>query len=202
MLLITGCARSGTSVTSAFLRACGAEFGKVNVLNENTQIRDGIVKPYLISLGYDPLGQSPLPNIDKVRDNLDPEWRDKILKALDGATAYKGAKMCLMWPQWVDAFPTAKWVIVRREDSGIIDSCIRTSFMRAYNTKAGWQSWINEHMNRFNEMHEAGLDCYEFWPGHCLKGNWEGLEYLCNQLGLRFNQAECAKQINHGKFRQ
>lgn len=199
MILITGAARSGTSLTCEIFEACGAEFGKTNGLKENTFVRNRIVKPYLSSIGCDPLAQNPLPLKKDLRP--DPEWREKVLAGLDGVKIYKGAKMCLMWEIWHKAFPEAKWVIVRRDNEGIVDSCLRTSFMRAYNTADGWQKWLDVHLKRFEEMKQH-LDVVEVWPKHfkddkdcgCMQ---EAVEFC----GFEWNEDAARSRINPSLLR-
>ena len=73
-ILITGAARSGTSLTAGIISICGAFGGNTtgstpynrNGQFENSHIRNRIVKPYLVRMGVDKLGQYPLPDIKKV----------------------------------------------------------------------------------------------------------------------------------------
>ena len=146
-ILITGCARSGTSLIAGIINICGAFGGIMSGPNsnnakgmfENVNIRNGIVKKYYQSIGVDKLGQYPLPDINNLP--IPPDWKEKVENVMlndgykDGLWMYKGAKMCQHWPVWNNAFPDAKWVIVRRKTPDIINSCIRTNFMRAFSKK-------------------------------------------------------------------
>ena len=81
-IIVTGCARSGTSLTAGIINICGAYGGTLappNVNNrkgmfENTTVRQTIVKPYLREHGWDPLGQNPLPSIPLVKTHLTPKF--------------------------------------------------------------------------------------------------------------------------------
>ena len=129
---------------AGILNKCGAFGGEMigpNIYNpkgyfENAVIREQVVKSYLGSIGVDRFGQKPLPNVNNLR--AFPELRSVIVRIMneqgyvDGDWFYKEAKICLFWPIWKGAFPNAKWLIVRRPDDAIIDSCLRTSFMRAF----------------------------------------------------------------------
>jgi len=202
--IVTGCARSGTSMTAGIINICGAFGGDMfgpNSYNqkgmfENKIIRQDISKPYLRKIGADPLGQKPLPNnrqIFEVSPNEIKEFRTRIVLAIqnqgyiDGPWFYKGAKACLVWYMWHRAFPTAKWVIVRRDTSDIIDSCLRTRFMKAYNTSEGWKGWVEEHKKRFSEMNIAGLDTFEFWPSQILDGDILHMRNLMEFLALDYD---------------
>ena len=75
-ILITGCARSGTSMIAGIINMCGAFAGDTSGPNrynqkgmyENAKIRNSIVKPYLREIGMDPKGQFPLPNVKTIPD--------------------------------------------------------------------------------------------------------------------------------------
>lgn len=164
-ILITGCARSGTSLTAGVIAKCGAFGGKVTGPTrwnpkgqfENNYIRDLIVKPYLQDvLGVDKLGQWPLPDVKKLmpftslRGTVEHRMREEGYTG--GPWYYKGAKVCLIWPVWHEAFPDATWVIVRRADEEIVSSCLRTNFMRAFDNAQDWQIWVDQHKKRFEEI--------------------------------------------------
>lgn len=203
-ILITGCARSGTSMTAGIIQMCGAFGGKTlcnqgNKNNrkgffENGEIRENLVKPYLTLCGADPLGQDPLP----VLENLIPlaNLKDKVEETytyqghVGGPWYYKGAKICLIWPTWHKAFPRAKWIIVRREDEEIIQSCLKTGFMRAFKDEAGWQSWIDTHKLRFQEMVDNHLDVVEVWPSKFVHGDYSEIKGVVEDLGLKWKEEE------------
>jgi len=199
-ILITGCARSGTSLTAGIIEACGAFGGRTSGPNannrkgmfENPKVRNDLVKPYLTAIGVDPMGQNPLP--DPAHIPIPVNWADRVRGIFeadgyeDGPWYYKGAKMCLIWPVWHDAFPEAKWVIVRRSDEDIIKSCLRTGFMRAYQNAKGWQGWIDVHKRRFAEM-QVELQVKEFWPGDIFERNdLESIQGIVEWLGLQWNE--------------
>jgi len=204
-ILITGAARSGTSMTAGIIHICGGFGGDTagpNIHNqkgmfENLEIRNSITKPYLKSIGCDPLGQRPLPNsrqVFEVTQQQGEQWRKRIQSVIqyqgykDGIWYYKGAKMCLFWYMWHLAFPTAKWVIVRREADQIAESCLRTSFMRAYKTKEGWLDWVKVHEDRFRQMSKAGLEIMEVWPSKIIAGDQSEMKQMIKWLGLEWKQ--------------
>lgn len=206
-ILITGCARSGTSMTAGIINICGAFGGDMFGPNKNNQkgmfenkeIRQNVVKPYLKKIGVDQLGQKPLPNNRQVFEVSDEEvvqFRKKVQKvfqqqgkSLNLTNAdwfYKGAKICLIWYLWACAFPRARWIVVRRRKEDIINSCLRTTFMRAYKNEEGWARWVDVHERRFDEMRSAGLDIFEFWPSVVIEGNFDHAEEMINHLGLEY----------------
>lgn len=209
-IIVTGCARSGTSLTAGILHRCGAFGGTMRGPNpanprgqfENIEIVSTLVKPYLRNLGVDPLGQKPLPDPSRCwGDAARLDWRRKIEGIMrrqgypGGPWLYKGAKACLVWPLWHEAFPEAKWVIVRREDSEIVASCLRTSFMRAYQDEAGWQGWVEAHKRRFAEMRER-VDVREVWPWRAIAGDLSKFRELAGCLGLKWNEAAAREFVS------
>lgn len=210
-IFVTGCARSGTSMVAGAINMCGAFGGVMSGPNkdnqkgmfENSKIRNQITKPYLRDIGMDPLGQFPLPKIDSLVIPMD--WRKRVEKVFleegyrGGPVFYKGAKMCLMWPIWNFHFQNSRWVIVRRRSGDIVDSCLKTGFMRAFRSKTfqkavgvnsereGWLWWVNQHLERFREMIEAGLNVKVIWPERMVEGDYTQLYETIDWLGLRWN---------------
>ena len=203
-ILITGCARSGTSMSAGIVNICGAFGGGMTGptrnnkkgMIENSRIRNEVIKIYLRKINCDPLGQFPLPNIDYLLD--DSEWlKVKVLQIMkdQGLLSnmdwfYKGAKMCLIWPLWYKAFPGAKWIIIRRDREEIVQSCMKTSFMRAFDEPEGWRWWVHEHLLRFGEMWHCGLNIREIWPRKIIEGNLSELKDVINWLGLPWREKE------------
>ncbi len=210
-ILITGCARSGTSMVAGIINMRGAFGGKMSGPNmnnakgmfENARIRNEIIKPYLTSIGADKMGQYPLPDIENM---VIPTWWQRKVETIiqeegyeDGPWMYKGAKMCLHWPIWNYAFPDAKWIIVRRKPSDIINSCLRTGFMSAFtrqgnqravgasNAREGWLWWIHEHEKRFIEMIQEGFNCKVIWPERMVEGNYQQINEMLEWLGLEWD---------------
>lgn len=207
-ILITGCARSGTSMVAGVINICGAFGGTMSGPNsnnqkgmfENNRIRQSIVKPYFRQLEVDPLGQYPLPDVDTLP--IPRQWRKRVEMVMheqgykDGPWMYKGAKMCLHWPVWDYAFQNAKWIIVRRRTADIVNSCMKTGFMRAFNNtvnqkavgvndeREGWLWWVHQHEQRFIEMIQAGLNCKIVWPERMVDGNYQQMFEALEWLGL------------------
>lgn len=209
-ILITGCARSGTSMVAGLVDMGGAFGGQMTGAVphnpkgqfENEDIRDHLVKPYLEKNGWDRLGQDPLPDIEVVRaqaDLKDSPFVNNFALAMSlamdnydyvsGPWFYKGAKMCLFWPLVDACFPVAKWIIVRRGTDAIIDSCIRTRFMKAYgDDRDGWRGWVGIHKTRFREMkEEMGDRVREVWPEKMMVGHFSEMAEVIEWLGLNWD---------------
>lgn len=198
-ILITGCARSGTSMVAGLINisgayggaTCGATRYNKRGQFENTQIRNYIIKPYLMSMGYDKLGQNPLPVIEDLVPY--PTIGTDIYKTIleqgytGGPWFLKGAKLCLIWPVVHKAMKNAKWIIVRRKDSEIVNSCMNTGFMRKRSTPDEWQEWVDIHKQRFEEMKQCeGLQVREVWPEKFINRNFNEMRETVEWLGLQW----------------
>ena len=210
-ILITGCARSGTSLIAGAINICGAFGGDMSGPNRNNQkgmfensfIRNNIVKPYLRDLGYDPKVQYPLPDTTKLK--VEPTWKNKIEDVMiqqgyaKGPWMYKGAKMAMTWPIWDFSFPNAKWIIVRRKTGDILNSCSRTGFMSAFvlpknqqavnvsSEREGWLWWVHQHEDQFVNMISAGLNVKQVWPHRMVYRDYEQMKETIAWLGLKWS---------------
>lgn len=201
-ILVTGAARSGTSMMAGVINICGAYGGQMSPSNkynqkgmfENIRIKQDIDKGFLKSIGMDPKGQNPLPDTTSL--SIPSDWAYKVEKIMlqegyeKGPWFYKGARSCLMWPVWHYAYPNAKWVIVRRRTADIATSCMNTGFMNAYTKYEDWVEWVNHHEAKFVEMIEAGLNVKQVWPERMVKGNYEQMYELIEWLGLEWREKE------------
>lgn len=144
VILVTGLPRSGTSLVTGVIRACGAWTGettgpsewntKGNV--ENADIRENMVKPYLKRVPACPLGLRSLPIVGLPPIHSGACWRKGFEAYIrrqgykpPAPIVYKDAKIALMWRQWAIAFPDAKWVIVHRNLDDVIASVMRATPM-------------------------------------------------------------------------
>lgn len=180
----------------------GPNLNNAKGMFENARIRNEIVKQYLRSIDADYMGQYPLPETEGMP--ILTTWQAQVEKVMleegyeEGLWMYKGAKMCLHWPIWNFAFPDAKWIIVRRKPSDIINSCLRTGFMSAFRSKAnqkavgvnnewdGWLWWVRQHEDRFREMINAGLNCKVVWPDRMVEGNYQQMKETLEWVGLEW----------------
>lgn len=198
-ILITGIPRSGQNTIAAVINYCdvfGGVMGKQNKDYDegrfsNNQIRDRIVKNYFDHNGFDSRGQFPLP---KTKDlSIPVNWMDRVMDILEEED-YKGQKWmyydsrsCLIWPVWNNAYPNAKWVIVRRRTGDIVQSCLKTQYMDAYEDMEGWISWVHEYEQKFVEMINAGLNCKVIWPERMTDGDYSQLHEMIEWLGLTWD---------------
>jgi len=210
-ILITGAARSGTSMVAGVMNLCGAFGGKMygahkanpKGMFENTGIREQIVKPYLRQIGADPACQYPLPDVNSL--SIPVDWWERIEQTIqdqgyeEGPWFLKEPKMPSHWPVWHYAFPNARWLIVRRRTPDIIRSCMKTGFMNAFARKnnqeavgakderEGWLWWVHYHEQRFIEMIQAGLNCKVVWPERMIRGDYTQMFEAVEWCGLKWS---------------
>ncbi len=212
-ILITGAARSGTSMVAGIIHHCGAWKGdtvgpnKYNAkgMFENHALRQNVIKPYFSDIGMDKLGQFPLPKTDRIK--IPHNFDEKVFKSIRNEGwkeelpwMYKCAKMCLIWPVWNYSFPDSKVIIVRRRTADIVNSCLKTGFMRAYGRTAvqklikvnneydGWVWWVNYHERKFMEMIGAGMNVKFVWPERMIHSNYEQMKEAIEWLGLEWDE--------------
>jgi len=136
-IIVTGCPRSGASMVSEAIRLCGAFSGTVSnrQMFSNERIKTGLVMPYLRSQKVDEHGQFPL---HAKGLEIPSNWKTHVEEIIEfegykkGPWLYKDSQATMMWPIWDYAYPDAKWVIVRRRTGDIIQSCLKTSYMKAF----------------------------------------------------------------------
>jgi len=197
MRIVTSCPRSGTTLVMKMLQACGAELGDVVGVNEHRELREGITKPYLRSIGHDALGQSSLPTYDELTPM--PDFRDKVLQATIGADIVKDNKITLLWPLWHEHFPDAKWLLVYRDPEKIAESCVRTNFMHYYATKAEWLEWVEEYHKRCYDLEQVA-DVMWIEPARIVKGDTEHFRRAIDWLGFEWNERAVLACFNKDKW--
>lgn len=200
-IFITGCARSGTSLVARCVKASGAAGGTLILGDsnnphgffENAAIREKLIKPALIANGCDPLGQDPLPDPEDPITTI-PDLRKKVQSILQAEGVdlakpwfYKCAKIHLMWRAWHGEFPDAKYIIVRRSEAMIVDSCLRTGFMQRHLNATGWFGWVRYQLARFAEMRDSGLNVKEVWSDKLIAGDYSELKDALEWAGLTFD---------------
>jgi len=210
-ILITGAARSGTSLVAGAINLCGAFGGKMYKGNsnnkkgmfENARIIQTMVKPYLKNIGADPLCQYPLPTTYQIPKvwNITIEMILKSEGYEKGSWMFKDAKIAMLWRIWNFHFPDIKWVIVRRKKSDIIESCMKTGFMRAFANKTiqkkvnakneyeGWKWWVEQHEAKFKQIKEtiSKNNWFEIYPEKMVTGDYTEIMNLIEWLGLEWN---------------
>ncbi len=211
-ILVTGVPRSGTSMTAGLIHEAGAWGGDLigstpdnrTGFFENLKIREDVVKGYLKEINEDPMGQKDLPCLPQRMSFRETERTEKF--ALDikniilqqgyegGPWFYKCAKIPLMWGVWAAAFPHARYILVRRDVKGIVDSCMRTMFMRVHNNLADWETWVRDYEASFKQM-RFELKPHELWYEDIVGGRWDALQAIIEDYDLSWDSSKVSKFI-------
>jgi hypothetical protein len=216
-ILITGAARSGTSVTAGVVHICGAWGGLMADPNdynlkgyyENLELGE-LIKSFLKQCAVDPLGQWPLPHTQHIVDEISEE---AVLAQIDtrirtilldqgysptGPWMLKQAKLLLIWPVFAALFPAAKWVLVRRDSEKICDSCLHAPFMSRFKDRNGWKMWLDIHLQKLSEIQSSVKNVFEFWPDRAMGDDLDELRSLIQFCGLPFKKNHVKKFIDPG----
>lgn len=210
-IFVIGVPRSGTSLTAGILAACGAFTGQTFGPSEwnkkgsfeNRALKENMVKPWLTMIGADPLGLSPLPSDNDMEQVLVNPDRWALLAEgylhrqgwdSESPWLFKDCKMVLQYQQWRQAFPTARWISVRRDPKDIIESCMRAEPMlrRMGPDWKAWADWVDEYTRRLMMVPVN----YEIWPDRDILTATAGIESVVRKLGLTWRPDTVAKFID------
>lgn len=203
-IFITGVPRSGTSLVAQLIKECNIFSGKISKMQENLDLLE-FEQSYYLSLGGDSEAQFPIIDTEKLL--IPNNWRAKVEKILldQGYKVkipwmYKSHLLALIWPVWKQAFPNAKWIIVRRKPTEIIQSCLQTGYMKAFKNKEnlkqigvkteeeGWKWMIDRYNEKFVELIESGVDAKVIWPHRFVYGDYSQAIEVVRWIGLEWNR--------------
>jgi len=200
-ILVTGCARSGTSLVAGSLHELGAWIGKCAQVQdptshpnpkgffENIYIRDIVNKGILTYLGHCQYGIQSLPKIEEIRDL--PAFNPIVtsLATRQGLKSspwlFKDAKTALIWPPWVRSFPKSRWVITQRRKESIIRSCHNWTFLKQFNID--WDDWVESYQIRLRELAEEVTPLYVD-TDILVNGDFGQLREIAKEVGLTWNE--------------
>lgn len=189
MIFLTGAPRSGTIVTMGILEACGADLGEASAsgLKELKPFRDGVVKGLLKRNGADPLGQGPLLSPDSIKPS--PAIKSALIETVGSVDAVKALKAVMFWPVIADAFPNAKWIILKRDPQKVAESCLRAPFMKRYSTLEEWIEYAQHYHNCCDQLEASDNQTMTLNPSDYLTdGDFSGLQDAIEWAGLEWNE--------------
>ena len=143
-------------------------------------------------MNADPEGLTSLPSTAVM--SIPAYWRQRVQQVMidegykKGAWMYKDSRLSLTWPLWNISFPDAKWIIVRRRTGDIIQSCMKTGYMRAFTKPEEWLKMIHEYEKRFIEIVNEKIDHRIIWPERMVDGDYNQLYELCEWLELKWDE--------------
>lgn len=202
-VFVLGLPRSGTSMVTGVLALCGAWLGRTvpgggrenpKGFFENIYLREGVNKKILAEAGFDPSGIDPIPLFDQlpnvnglkktIHDYLEFEGY-----GFDRPWIFKEPKLTLLWPIYSEAFPRAKWLIVKRDIEEVIESCLRTPFMNQHSTdRRFWEQWAQAYQLRLDALKQFTNNWREIDSGKLIQGNLDAMMEMSIWAGLKWNQ--------------
>jgi len=200
LILITGVERSGSTLISRVLQMCEANAGQTNKMRENVSLR---------SLSYSTVNKCStycfMPTIEAMQDV--PNWDNQVANCLRHQNIpssmpfmYKDSQITQLWKLWYDAYPNAKWIIVRRRTGDILNSLHETAYMTRFkklkNVKQvgasteqdAWLWWVHEYEERFRHIIASGLNHRVVWPERMRDGNFDQIKEVVDWCGLKWNE--------------
>jgi len=201
-IFVTGIERSGATIIVKILEHIGVYTGECSNMLENKKMKL-LVDGYYAHIGADPKGQYPLPFLNDLP--VYPKWWNKnVLHRIHPDRenwVYKSSRICQTWPLWNSAFPTAKWIIVKRRPGDIVQSCIKTGYMSAFKNETvqkvvgvesereGWLWWVHQHNTRFIEINKAVSNVMFVTPDRMADGDFEQVKEMLTWLGLKWDDS-------------
>lgn len=203
-IIITGVERSGSTLVARILDISGAWSGRTNKMLENIDIQHNMSSRILD-------GSSLMPSTNDL--TIPSKFRDGIINIIkrqgykSGPWFIKSSYAAQYWPLWSYAFPDAKWIIVRRRTGDIIQSCIKTGYMKLFkhpenrsrigveDEASGWLWWVHQYEEKFREMMNEGLNVNVVWPERMAVGDYRQMYETLEWVGLKWN-AKIVDTIN------
>jgi hypothetical protein len=205
-IFITGVERSGASFISKILNLSGAYIGKRNKMFESIELNKVI--SIILNNTKKPL---ILPETAKLQtfSNFEQTILSKVRKCEKTHLKWlcKNTNLSLLWPLFHEAFPEAQWIIVRRKTPYLINSCIKTGYMRLMKEEKtlhdlglskeedGWKWLIHQYEHRWEDMMKAGLDVKEIWPDRFEKGDFSKIKEIVEWAGLEWKEEKVKQAI-------
>lgn len=194
-LLIAGCPRSGTSLTSRAFMASGVWAGGVTSLAENGSLKMSVLKPILRAGGMDDLGLRSFADCD-----ADPAWIRASVERIITAQGYKGGpwlfkdvKLVFCWRAWADAFPDATWATVWRGPEQILASFDRWA-MR------GRVSFDGERVVREHHSRAEQIPAMRLYPDALFDGDDSAYLAVCERVGVTWDRDAVASVVDPDRY--
>lgn len=171
-VIVVGMHRSGTSVMSRILDGAGVHMGG-DVTAENHESRFFLLANQILLSAAGANWDRPQPIIELLSDTegagglaIDvmasnaadwltgraarPFWRGQDTHP--AGFGWKDPRTSITWPVWHRLFPNASWVVVRRDDAGVVASL--STRTRRIHGEGVWHSWRTLDSHRCSTLHD------------------------------------------------
>ncbi|MBU0973857.1 MAG: hypothetical protein KKC20_24680 [Proteobacteria bacterium] len=177
------------------LEASNVSTGAINTMYEHRKIQE-LTFHYIRKHSE----SFPFPSFSQVNQ----DWKEKVLTSFNGEAIerqwmIKGAWLTQMWQTWNEAFPDARWIIVRRRSADIVNSCVKTAYMTLFKQESNrklietkteeeaWLWWIHKYEEAWVSMITQGVNCKTVWPERMVTGDYLQIHETLEWLGLEWN---------------
>jgi len=169
MILVVSPPRSGSSLVTNLLKENGVYVGVCKEADENN--KDGYFENVAIqkhlselmrSIDAENLGKKFQPiNYTFANEHIH-HLRQVVGKEFYGVHNYaiKNVKIALTWQLWIEAFPSAKVLILNRSRTEILKSIQKSPFMDQYTTEDEWNKYLDAYYENMAWM-EKSCDCLQ-----------------------------------------
>ncbi len=199
VILITGVERSGSTLISRVLQLCDANAGQTNKMRENVNLR-ALSKSVIedMNIGCFMPSKWDLFSVTNWKEQVENAIKEQKLPE-SMPFMYKDSQIAQLWELWSDAYPNAKWIIVRRRTGDILNSLHETAYMsrfkdiknikkvKAKDENDAWLWWVHQYEDKFREIIEAKLDYKIVWPERMRDGDFEQMKEVVKWCGLKWN---------------
>lgn len=219
--LVTGCEKTGTSLVAGILHHCGVfggaapeleknSYGNPKGCFENQLVKNGICKPFLLGKGLFNVRRLPPRFAGKSLDWFDPaiagpapeNLRRRVMAALmadgwDGEAPvfFKGPFLVRMPKAMCDAFPEARWLLVRRNTQHAMEDRLRTRFCDPVQQVDGDGNYLPDDILRcaneaMDQIREHTGNAADIWPEKMIWGQWAAMRAEVEMAGGSWDQEE------------
>ncbi len=213
-VLILGCPFSGMDQAAALLHKHGLWMGKTDedwditsnkhrygnptILNQVNGKILGLMKTHPYQIDKIPELEN-LPTVSGLKPVI-----SGILKrqGYDRSTmwGYKDFRLSLMWPIWQNMYPEAKWIIVKRPHSVIVNNCLRIVGTRKISQHDHyWYNWCEMYEERLQALKTEASHVLEIDSTAVQNGEFDQLQKVFTGLGMTFDR-KIAKDLLSPKY--
>jgi len=212
-ILVTGHPRSGAGIVMGVLHICGAELGQVDKMNENWLIRDKVMKLYLQEVCGESNGITTIPTKDEFSKEVNDRYEETLywMLHLQNITtkkwAYKDSRILLTYDSLFDSvYPGAQYIVVRRNDEDILNSCCKTThtaFLASSNKRVStkkesplerFKISLEIYKEKIKEL-KSQKHIQEVWLEKTLDGDYTELKNVVEAVGLEWKEQDVKAYI-------
>lgn len=192
-------------MTAAILAACGCWVGRVansgdvrKCSYENIIVSD-IMRKAKLAMGLNPDSHAKLPSQAATMPLC--IWLEGWLSREFSYQGHRGepwlvksSSLVLVWPIWARSWPNAKWVIVRRDNVGLVRAAMTTHTMFGRSGAEAWLEWAEWYERELNALEEGVQYKQTVWPTKfAAQKDFREIKKVVAKLKLEWNDVAVTK---------